>query len=170
MLKRCFKNSLLLLVVLLLLPLSGLAKLKSDKREPIVITANRMEADKLGDKISFKGAVTLKKEGIILTSDSMIVFYDTATKGIHEIEAFGNVVVRKEGRIAFSDKAFYYSGEEKIVLTGDARIIENDNQLGGDRITLFLQSDRSIIEGGRVLIYQDSGNNEVKKRKHGSQE
>ncbi len=168
--KPCFRNSILFLAALLAVAVLAEAKPQAGKREPIVITANRMEADKLGDTISFKGAVTLKKEGMILTSDSMIVYYDETTKGIHEIDAFGNVVVRKEGRVAFSNKAFYYSGEEKIVLTGDARIIENDNQLGGDRITLFLQSDRSIIEGGRVLIYQDSGNNEVKKRKHGSQE
>jgi lipopolysaccharide export system protein LptA len=154
-----------LLTVLLALPLTLQAKIRINKREPIVITANRMEADKLGDTITFKGAVTLKKEGMTLTSDSMVVLYDENTKGIHEIDAFGNVVVRKEGRIALSNKAFYYSREEKIVLTGDARIIENENQLGGERITLFMQDDRSIIEGGRVLIYQDHVKTEGRKRK-----
>ncbi len=162
--KPCFRNNVLILVALLVLPLTLQAKPQAAKREPIVITANHMEADKLGDTISFKGAVTLKKEGMTLTSDSMIVYYDEKTKGIHEIDAFGNVVVRKDGRVAFSQKASYYSREEKIVLTGDARIIENDNQLGGERITLFIQDDRSIIEGGRVLIYQDE-KADLKKRK-----
>lgn len=134
------------------------------KREPIVITSRRMQADKLGDKVTFTGDVTLKKEGMTLNSDSMIVFYDVKTKGIKDIEASGNVVVRKEGRVALSNKAFYDSREEKIVLTGDARIIENENQLGGEKITLFMRDDRSIVEGGKVLFYQDK-QAEVKKRR-----
>ena len=128
---------------------------EKDKREPIVITANRMEAEKLGDKVTFTGDVTLKKEGMTLYSDSMVVFYDVPTKGIKEIDALGNVVVQKDGRVALSNQASYFSQEEKIVLTGDARIIENENQIGGDRITLFMRDDRSIVEGGKVLFYQD---------------
>jgi lipopolysaccharide export system protein LptA len=124
-----------------------------------------MEAEKLGEKVTFKGEVTLKKEGMTLNSDSMVVFYNTPTKGINEIEALGNVVVRKEGRIALSNRASYYSREEKIVLTGDARIIENENQLGGDRITLFMRDDRSIVEGGKVLFYQDNQKPQGRKRK-----
>jgi len=125
------------------------------EREPIVITSRSMEAEKLGDKVTFKGDVILKKEGMTLNADSMVVFYDVPTKGIREVQAFGNVVVRKEGRVAFSNKATYDSRQEKIVLTGDARIIENENQLGGEKITLFMRDDRSIVEGGKVLFYQD---------------
>ena len=154
--KPCYRNNLLILLSLFLLaaaPDTGFQE--KDKREPIVITANRMEAEKLGDKVTFTGDVTLKKEGMTLYSDSMVVFYDVPTKSIREIEAFGNVVVRKDGRVALSNQASYFSEEEKIVLTGDARIIENENQIGGDRITLFMRDDRSIVEGGKVLFYQD---------------
>jgi lipopolysaccharide export system protein LptA len=125
------------------------------KREPIVITANRLEADKLGDTVTFRGDVVLKKEAMTLYSDVMVVKYSAASKGIQAIDATGNVVVRKEGRVALSRKASYFSREEKIVLTGDARIIENENQLGGERITLFIRDDRSIVEGGKVQFYQD---------------
>lgn len=130
---------------------------RSDKndREPIAITSHSMNADKLGDKVTFTGNVVLKKEGMTLSSDSMVVFYDAGSKSVREIEAHGNVVVRKEGREAHSSKASYFNREEKIVLTGDARINENENQIGGEKITLFLNDDRSIVEGGKVLLYQD---------------
>ncbi len=168
MLKPCFRNRLLfgfVLISLVWATTAAVARPVKEKREPIVITASRMEADKLGDKVIFKGEVTLKKEGMTLNSDSMIVFYDARSKGIKEIEALGNVVVRKEGRVALSNRAFYYSREEKIVLTGDARIIENENQLGGEKITLFMRDDRSIVEGGKVLFYQDHEKTEGRKRK-----
>jgi lipopolysaccharide export system protein LptA len=165
MLKRCFRNSLLIIASLLFVAAVPDGRPAKGRREPIVITASRMEADKLGDKVTFKRNVTLKKEGMTVASDSMIVLYDARTKGVSQIEALGNVVVRKEGRVALSDRAFYYSREEKIVLTGDARIIENENQIGGDRITLFMRDDRSVVEGGRVLFYQDSQTPEGRKRK-----
>jgi lipopolysaccharide export system protein LptA len=165
MLKRCFRNSLIILVSLLCAA-SAVAEARQPKerREPIVISASRLDADKLGDKVTFRGDVTLKKESMTLSSDSMIVYYDVRSKGIREIEALGNVVVRKDGRVALSKRASYYSREEKIVLTGDARIVENENQLGGDRITLFMRDDRSIVEGGRVLFYQDSQKPDGRKR------
>jgi lipopolysaccharide export system protein LptA len=166
MLKPYFRNSLLILASLFLAAAARTDSQEKGKREPMVITSRHMEADKLGDKVTFTGDVVLKKEGMTLYSDSMIVFYDVPTKGVREIEALGNVVVRKEGRVALSNKASYYSREEKIVLTGDARIIENDNQLGGERITLFMRDDRSIVEGGNVLFYQDKNKQpESRKRK-----
>ncbi len=155
--KQCCRNSLLIIAAVFLVAATGGAKTGSvnSAREPVVITSNRMEAAKLGDKVTFIGNVTLKKENMTLSSDTMIVFYDTGSKDIRQIDAHGNVIVRKEGRVAFANDASYYSGDEKIVLTGDARIIENENQLGGKKITLFMRDDRSLVEGGKVLLYQD---------------
>jgi lipopolysaccharide export system protein LptA len=154
MLKQCFRSSFFLLVALFLVVATGHAARPDKKeREPIVITSDSMEAEKLGDTVTFTGNVVLKKEGMTLTSDSMVVFYEPQSKGIREIDAYGNVVVRKEGRVAFSKKASYYSREEKIVLTGEARIIENENQLGGETITLFMRDERSVVEGGKILFY-----------------
>ena len=155
--RRYFRNSLLVVAsVAVLTAVQSLAAPPVKKEaEPIVITSNRMEAEKLGDKVTFSGKVELKKEGMTVTSDQMIVFYDPGSKNIREIIARGNVVVRKEGRVALANLATYSLREEKIVLTGDARIIENENQVGGQKIILFMRDDRSIVEGGKVLLYQD---------------
>jgi len=155
--KQCCRNSLLIIAAVFLVAATGGATTGSvnSAREPVVITSNRMEAAKLGDKVTFIGNVILKKESMTLSSDTMIVFYDTGSKDIRQIDAHGNVIVRKEGRVALANDASYYSSDEKIVLTGDARIIENENQLGGKKITLFMRDDRSLVEGGKVLLYQD---------------
>jgi lipopolysaccharide transport protein LptA len=112
--KRYFRNSLLIAASFFqLAAMSDAAEAESAAREPVVITSKRMQADKLGDKVTFTGKVTLKKEDMTLTSDTMIVFYDVASKDIREIEARGNVEVRKENRTAFSNHASYYSHDEK---------------------------------------------------------
>jgi lipopolysaccharide export system protein LptA len=156
--KQCCRNSWLIIPLVVGFVISGAdaAPLRDTiPREPIVVTAGHMEAEKLGDKVTFTGDVTLKKEDMTLSSDSMIVYYDTGTKEVRQIDAHGNVVVHKDNRVAFSNDASYYSRDEKIVLTGDARIIENENRLGGKKITLFMRDDRSVVEGGKVLLYQD---------------
>jgi lipopolysaccharide export system protein LptA len=142
-------------LAVLLLAAPAARGVEKGAREPIVVTANRMEADKLGDTVTFLGDVVLKKEAMTMNADELLVYYDQPAKGVREIEARGNVVVTQEGRVALANHAVYYSAEEKIVLTGDARVIENENQVGGERITLFMRDERSIIEGGRVLIYQE---------------
>lgn len=129
---------------------------EGEKKEPIVVTSSSMQAERLGNVVTFLGDVVLKKEDITLYSDTVVVFYDEQTKTIREIEARGNVVVSRDDRVAFANHASYYSKEEKFVLTGDARIIENENELGGDRITLFVRQDRSIVEGGKVMFYQEN--------------
>jgi lipopolysaccharide export system protein LptA len=155
--KQCCRNSLLLIVALFLIAAkSDSAQIDEKTGEPLVITSNQMEAEKLGDKIMFTGDVVLKKEGMTLSSDIMIVYYDTGSKNIREVEAHGNVVVRKEGRVALSNDALYSQAEETIVLTGNASIFENENRIGGEKITLFMADDRSIIEGGgKVMFYKD---------------
>jgi lipopolysaccharide export system protein LptA len=155
--KRSFRNSLCLVASLLVIAATSVAaRSGKNTREPLVIISNSMEAEKLGDKVTFTGKVTLKKEGMTLTSDVMIVYYDVGSKDIRKVEAHGNVVVRREGRVALSNNALYSSREETIVLTGNASISENENKIGGEKITLFMADDRSIVEGGgKVIFFKD---------------
>ncbi len=159
MLKQYFRNSLIMLAaVVLMAAASHGIRPKKNAQEPMIITSNRMEGEQLGEKVTFIGNVRLKKEGMTLQSDSMVVYYDAGSKDIKQIDASGNVIVRKDGRVAMSNNAFYYSRDEKIVLTGDPRIIENDNELGGKKITLFMRNDHSLVEGGTVSFYQNKTN------------
>jgi lipopolysaccharide export system protein LptA len=155
--KQYFRNSLFVAVSLFLIAAtSGSAPSDKNTREPLVISSKSMHAEKLGDKVTFTENVTLKKEGMTLTSEAMIVYYNPRSKDIREIEAHGNVVVRKDGRVAFSNNALYSREGGTLILTGDASIVENENQIGGEKITLFMADDRSIIEGrGKVMFYKD---------------
>ena len=164
--KRSFRNSPLLILAVFLVAASPAKPLtlEKGKREPIVITSNRMVADQLGENVTFSGDVILKKEALTMHAETLQVFSDPKSKGVREIEARGSVKVIQEGRVALANKAVYYSDEEKIVLTGDARVVENENQVGGERITLFIRDNRSFVEGGKVLFYQDSKTGEMQKR------
>jgi lipopolysaccharide export system protein LptA len=154
--RRSFSNSVTLVLSLLLLAATP-APFTPEKgtREPIVVTSKRMEAEKLGNTVTFVGDVVLKKEEMTLQADRLVVHYDPEQRIIREMDAVGHVVVTQEDRVAMGEKAVYYSNEEKIVLTGDPRIIEKENELRGEKITLYMRENRSIVEGGKVFFYQD---------------
>lgn len=72
---------------------------------------------------------------------------------VSRIEATGKVRIQKEDGRATCHRAVYYADEEKIVLTGDPVAWEKGTRVAGEKITMFLAENRSVVEGqSRVLI------------------
>ncbi|WP_447973033.1 LptA/OstA family protein [Nitrospira sp. Kam-Ns4a] len=74
-------------------------------------------------------------------------------RSISMIEATGRVRIEKDDGTATCQKAVYYGDEEKIVLTGEPVAWQKGTRVTGQKITLYLAEDRSVVEGGsRVMI------------------
>lgn len=69
---------------------------------------------------------------------------------IDRIEVEGHVKITRGDRVALSDKAVYLAQAKPrvIILTGEPRIWRNKDVLTGKKITVFLDDDFSIVEGG----------------------
>jgi lipopolysaccharide export system protein LptA len=69
---------------------------------------------------------------------------------IDKIVAMGKVAVhRAQGGVATAEKAVYGQQEETIVLTGNPVVREGNNFVKGDRITIYLKENRSVVEGSQ---------------------
>lgn len=74
------------------------------------------------------------------------------------MEATGHVTIEKDGGRATSQKAVYYVTDKRIVLTGDPVACQRGTRVSGERITMFLDEDRSEVEGGsQVMINPEGG-------------
>jgi lipopolysaccharide export system protein LptA len=141
---------------------------------PMVIHSNTLEADDKKGTVVFAGDVEAKRDDFTVYCHEMVVYYEKSSgkKGAEEVAtridkivATGNVkIVRAEGGTATGEKAVYYQQDEKLVLTGKPVVKQKDNSVEGDRITLFLKEDRSVVEGSsdkkvRAVIFpgQDKG-------------
>ena len=145
------------------------------------ITAKRITMRNQENKAIFEGNVVLKKGVLVVHSDVMVVFLkpgdpqaaDTASKAprkgsdelptisnrsVSMIEATGQVKIEKaEGR-ATCRKAVYNEDERKIVLTGDPVAWQHGTRVSGKKIIMFLDDDRTIVEGeSRVMIEPEGG-------------
>lgn len=128
----------------------------AQEKRPIIITSRTLIADNKANTATFEGSVVAKTEDIIIYSDRMTVFYDSAQGRIIKIYASGNVRVQKKGRAIFSREATYFGDEEKIIFTGEPKAVEGENVITGTQIIYSIKDDRSIVEGSKVFL-KDKG-------------
>lgn len=67
---------------------------------------------------------------------------------IKEVVAEGHVRIRRGDRIAEGRRAVFDQAKQTIVLSEGAVLHEGPNQVAGDRIIVYLQEERSVVESG----------------------
>ena len=84
------------------------------------------------------------------TADRMEVYLDDKGERVLRIISTGNVkIVTEDCRTGTAKRAEYYDDDQKLLLIGDAKVWQEDNVVTGERITIFLAEDRSLVEGGK---------------------
>ncbi|MBI5287295.1 MAG: lipopolysaccharide transport periplasmic protein LptA, partial [Deltaproteobacteria bacterium] len=120
----------------------------TDTPQPIIITSNTMEAIKKERLVIFKGKVVAQQKEFTVYSDELYVYYNEGEKeDIREIIAVGNVKMTQLDRVATGDRAVYYSGERRIVLTGNPQVQQGSDTVRGEKVIVFLDEDKSFVEG-----------------------
>jgi lipopolysaccharide export system protein LptA len=99
--------------------------------------------------VTFKGNVIAKQEETTLYANTLVIYYDQETKKLKEIVATGNVKVVRVDQRATSKKATFSQDENKVVFDGEAVIREGENVIRGERITYYVDEERSVVEGGK---------------------
>jgi len=133
-------------------------KLKSiSDKTPIIINSNTLEIDQKKRTITFAGCVNAVQNDMAINCDKMIVYYysdkarnesSIGSNRIEKIEASGNVIINiPDGNKATAGKVVFYENEGKAILTENPRIQQGPDFVEGQRITIFLNEERSIIEG-----------------------
>jgi lipopolysaccharide export system protein LptA len=133
---------------------------KISTESPITIHSNTLEVDQNLRVIVFRGKVRAKTEEMVVDCQKMIVYYAaSATKNesnlesgrIEKIVALGNVIIeRSDGSMARAGKAVFYQNDEKVVLTDNPVVKQGRDLVEGHKIIMFLDENRSIIEGGET--------------------
>jgi lipopolysaccharide export system protein LptA len=59
-------------------------------------------------------------------------------------------IVTRDCKTGTAKRAEYHDLEQRIVLTGNARVWQDDNVVSGETITIFLSQDHSIVQGGKL--------------------
>lgn len=130
-----------------------------DKSAPIYVKSQKLHLDTKERVFVYSGKVEIVRDELFITSNTSTGRYDEKNK-LKRIVCDDNVVItRGEGLRATSEHAEYLVPEGQIVLTEAPELYHQGNYLSADKITIFIEEDRSEAEGNvkvRVVTAEEN--------------
>jgi lipopolysaccharide export system protein LptA len=118
--------------------------------QPVTVDADRMERYGKESLVVFTGNVVARQNNSVQYADRMEVYLDEKGDRILRTVSTGTVkIVTRDCRTGTARRAEYHDLEQRVVLSGNARVWQDENVVSGDTITIFLSQDRSVVQGGR---------------------
>ena len=133
------------------------------KNVPVTVDADELENLQKEGLIIFTGNVVATQSSSTQYADRMEVYLDAKGASIVRTVSTGKVrIITKDCRTGTAARVEYYDAEQRVVLIGNARVWRDDNVVTGERITIYLAEDRSVVEGGKqervkAVFYPKSG-------------
>lgn len=133
-------------------PFAGL-QLQNSK-SPIDIKSESMSLDYENHSILWTGHVRVNQSDGQVTSDKLRVNYlDKEFKNMKDMVADGNVRISQGTRWATGNHAVMDQIKHTVVLTGSPVVHDGTDQITGNRITVYLDTGRSVVEGAHAVIF-----------------
>ena len=122
---------------------------RDDRSEPVTVDSDRMERFGKESLVIFTGNVVARQNSSVQYADRMEVYLDEKGDRILRTVSTGNVrIVTKDCRTGTARRAEYDDLEQRVVLSGNARVWQADNVVSGESVVIYLSQDRSVVEGG----------------------
>lgn len=120
------------------------------RNAPVTVDADQLENIQKEGLVVFTGNVVATQNNSTQWADRMEVYLDDKGDRIVRTVSTGNVrILTRDCRSGTAKRAEYYDAEQRVVLIGNARVWREDNVVTGERITIYLAEDRSVVEGGQ---------------------
>jgi lipopolysaccharide export system protein LptA len=159
----------------------------SNRKDPITVTADSLEYDYKSNVVVYRGDVLATQGDMKVRSDTLTVTFASRDGGsnepegkdspkLQEVIAVGNVRIDNGTRWATGGRAVFEQGKRTLVLTESPVMHDGPNEVLGDRVVVYLDENRSVVEGGRkrvkAVVYpgKEDGLAPVPARKDGARE
>ncbi len=151
-----------------------------ERDQPIQIVSDRLDAYNEKRMVVFSGNAVATQGARTIRSDRLTLYYREEKKpagrpageaegtgNLERVEAVGNVTITEGERIVTGNEAIFDQDAQKITMTGGAVMREGANIVRGDRIIVFLNENRGMVESTenkRVTATIYPGDQQEKKR------
>ena len=122
---------------------------REDRGQPVTVDSDKMERFGRESLVVFTGNVVVRQENSVQYADRMEVYLDEKGNRILRTVSTGNVrIITRDCRTGTARRAEYHDLEQRVVLSGSARVWQEDNVVSGESIVIYLAQDRSVVQGG----------------------
>jgi lipopolysaccharide export system protein LptA len=123
---------------------------KEEDKLPLTVDADKMERFGKASLVIFSGNVVARRDNSVQYADRVEVYMDEKGERIMRPVSTGSVrIITKDCRTGTAQRAEYFDLDQRVVLSGNARVWQDDNVVSGDTITIYMAQDRTIVEGGQ---------------------
>lgn len=133
--------------------LGGLS-LSSD-RGPVTIEAKELEFDYRTQTLTYRGEVMVTQGDLTLRSERLRVLLNEEGVGsqrVREVVAEGEVKIGMGERTASGGRAVFDQQAKTVTLSERAVLRDGPNEVTGERVVVYLDERRSIVEGGGAPV------------------
>jgi lipopolysaccharide export system protein LptA len=117
---------------------------------PLTIDSDKMERYGKASLVIFSGNVVARRDNSVQYADRLEVYMDEKGDRVLRTVSTGSVrIITKDCRTGTAQRAEYFDLDQRVVLSGNARVWQDDNVVSGDTITLYVAQDRTIVEGAK---------------------
>jgi lipopolysaccharide export system protein LptA len=139
------RRGVLLLIGALLFYLWSVPAWSEVKNLPIVIESQKLTYNDAKKVAVYLGNVIAQHGQTILKGDKLTIFFDKTGREIKKVIVEGNVSIKDPRGKGWCRKLIYYPYQEKVVLIGDAKLVQGKNILMGDRIIAYKSGKVEVI-------------------------
>jgi lipopolysaccharide export system protein LptA len=108
-------------------------------------------------ELAYSGSVQVAQGNIRLQADELqIQFEPQQTGALRVIRAMGNVQIQHRNESALGDLAVYDPAAATLTLTGNVRLGSGPNSLQGERVIVYIDEDRTEIQGSPLPSAPDT--------------
>jgi len=118
--------------------------------QPLTVDSDKMERFGKQSLVIFSGNVVARQNNSVQYADRVEVYLDEKGDRVVRTVSTGGVrIITRDCRTGTAQRAEYFDLDQRVVLSGNARVWQEDNVVSGDTITIFLSEDRSVVQGGK---------------------
>jgi lipopolysaccharide export system protein LptA len=122
---------------------------KEDRHQPVTVDSDKMERFGKESLVIFTGNVVARQNSSVQYADRMEVYLDEKGDRILRTVSTGNVrIITRDCRTGTARRAEYFELDQRVVLSGNARVWQEDNVVSGESVVIYLSQDRSVVQGG----------------------
>jgi lipopolysaccharide export system protein LptA len=117
---------------------------------PLTVDSDKMERFGKASLVIFTGNVVARRDNSVQYADRLEVYMDEKGERVMRTVSTGSVrIITKDCRTGTAQRAEYFDLDQRVVLSGNARVWQDDNVVSGDTITIYVAQDRTVVEGAK---------------------
>ena len=106
---------------------------KDDRKQPVTVDSDKMERFGKESLVVFTGNVVARQNNSVQYAERMEVYLDEKGDRILRTVSTGNVrIITRDCRTGTARRAEYHDLEQRVVLSGNARVWQEDNVVSGE--------------------------------------